>query len=175
MPRRIIQPDSVYFPLPFHKLYGQPYVQLQTMLRNHLAYARGNRLSWHKPVKLFLCHIHDLIPGSRPLIPGIIKSSPSARNNYTNSFQKVVKCGIIENAFAAAEDRATLGSDSSAGADLNKGEPPKTEAEIALWKTKAINPFRKLFRKVPRMNKNTKSSARTYRPSVELQVISMCA
>ena len=81
--------------------------------------------------------------------PGIIKSSPSARNNYTNSFQKVVKCGIIENAFAAAEDRATLGSDSSAGADLNKGENPKTEAEIALWKTKAINPFRKLFRKVP--------------------------
>ena len=34
MSRRIIQPDIVYFPLPFNK----PYVQLQTVFRNHLAY-----------------------------------------------------------------------------------------------------------------------------------------
>lgn len=47
------------------------------------------------------------------------------------------------NAFTAAEDRATLGSDPSADAAFAKGGiTPKRKKFVALWKTKAINPFR---------------------------------
>ena len=43
-------------------------------------------------------------------------------------------------AFAAAEDRATLGSDLSADANFKEGGYPDRTALIALRKTKAINP-----------------------------------
>ncbi len=43
-------------------------------------------------------------------------------------------------AFAAAEDRATLGSDLSADADFKEGGYPDRTVLIALRKTRAINP-----------------------------------
>ena len=52
------------------------------------------------------------------------------------------------NAFAAAEDRATLGSDPSAVADFKEGGHPGRTEENALRKTKAINPSGS-FRKAP--------------------------
>lgn len=45
-------------------------------------------------------------------------------------------------AFTAPEDRATLGSDLSADAGLAKGDKSPNGIGVALWKTKAINPFR---------------------------------
>ena len=55
-----------------------------------------------------------------------------------------------ENAFTATEDRATPGSDPSAGSGFCEGENPERKKFVALWKTKAINPFfRQLFREVP--------------------------
>lgn len=46
-------------------------------------------------------------------------------------------------AFTASEDKATLGSDLSADAGFSEGGfIPERTAVIALWKTKAINPFR---------------------------------
>ena len=47
-----------------------------------------------------------------------------------------------ENAFTVAEDRATLGSDPSAATAFAKGDYPDRKSFIALWKTKAVNPFR---------------------------------
>ena len=56
-------------------------------------------------------------------------------------------CGINSYAFAEAEDRATLGSDPSAVSDFKEGGYPRTDWLIALWKTKAINPFGNFFQK----------------------------
>ena len=47
-----------------------------------------------------------------------------------------------EFSFTVSEDRATLGSGLSAGTGLAKGDMPPQGIGIALWKTKAINPFR---------------------------------
>lgn len=46
-----------------------------------------------------------------------------------------------ENAFSTQEDRATLGSDPSACVSFRKGGYPRGMSTVALWKTKAINPF----------------------------------
>ena len=50
--------------------------------------------------------------------------------------------GLTYGLLPTTEDRATLGSDLSAGTGLAKGDKPLQGIGIALWKTKAINPFR---------------------------------